>query len=372
MERRVVQIVDLTDNKQMGSDPSSWFAPFDDNASHAIGGCPVLCPTCNDDDEMAILRLAVRFAKRYHYAPILALLLGTLVLGIVLGVLLAPRIRDALYRMRIWLALAPGRPGQRKRFDDDMNELMRKEDTVRCELLSNEHSAAKTKKPPSGQTLPNHVAVIMDGNRRYGRSNGTDGHWEGARKLLEFSQWCLEYEIQQATVFCFSTENWKREASEVTSLLSLVTRYCAQELQEKAVERKIRVRVHTTYADPLPAHTREALGNLEAATTVPDPALTLHLCISYGSRDEIAQAADRIAKRGESSITEESLNDELLVNAPDMVIRTAGEVRLSNFLLWQAAYAELFFVNQTWPAFSKHDFERLLEQYNGRQRRFGK
>lgn len=371
MERRIGQVIDLAE-KHSGS----WLS-CDDNTSHAIGRCPIPSScSCNNNDEgdFILLRLAIRLAKRYHYVPILGLIVGTFIVGIIGGVFLAPMITQCIDRIvAVWVAAvgcSSTNEQQRRKllFDDDLTALVQKEDSVRTDLLSNEESS-----PAQSihiHNVPHHVAVIMDGNRRYGRATGTDGHWEGARKLLEFSQWCLEYKIQQATVFCFSTENWQRDQSEVASLLRLVTRYCAQELQEQAIQRRIRIQVQSTYRDPLPAETLAALAHLEAATDVEDPALTLHLCISYGSRSEIAQAADRIAKQ-EMTITEAALDAELLIHAPDIVIRTAGEVRLSNFLLWQAAYAELFFVKPTWPALTRRDFETVLEQYDSRHRKFG-
>ena len=231
---------------------------------------------------------------------------------------------------------------------------------------------------------PRHVAIIMDGNRRFGaRAFGPErrleGHAAGARKLGEVVDWCLGRGVAELTVFAFSTENWDRDADEVAALMrEFVAR--AAEVERRCVERGIRCRILCTAPERLPRAARAALDRLEAATApVPAPRLVLNIAVSYGARGEIARAARTLAARcarGElaaGEIDEAAVERELLLRSPpDLVVRTSGERRLSNFLLWQAAYAELVFVEKHWPAFAECDLDAALGEYRRRGRRFGR
>jgi len=247
--------------------------------------------------------------------------------------------------------------------------------------------------------LPVHVAVVMDGNRRYGRARYGDdevggegnleaavaaaarGHWEGSRKLLEFAKWCIAEKIKVLTVFAFSTENWNRDQREVTALMDLFARYCV-ELREEAVSRNIRVRVLSTETSRIPPRVAEGLERLQADTARCDGGLTLNLCLSYGGRGDIVRACRQLVGDCEAGrldadgIDERAFGRALLSHGcpdPDILIRTSGEIRLSNFLLWQLAYSELFFVDRHWPELKKDDLLRVIRSYaKTRRRRFGK
>jgi len=183
------------------------------------------------------------------------------------------------------------------------------------------------------------------------------------------------------TVFAFSTENWQRDATEVAQLMELIVQHC-RELRVEAAASNIQVRVHSTDADSIPAHVRDAIRELQQDsvnnTDNAPPRLRLNICLSYGSRGEIVRACQAAADDYKAGvldcIDEAALSNRLLIGSnPDILIRTSGEVRLSNFLLWQLAYAELFFVDKKWPELEKTDLVEILRRFaRGRQRRFGK
>jgi undecaprenyl diphosphate synthase len=262
---------------------------------------------------------------------------------------------------------------------DDGYDLEGREAIVRVELKSD--SETERESGLSDKELPRHIAVIMDGNRRYGElkhGNAIQGHWEGSRKLLQFAKWCLAENISELTVYAFSTENWQRDAAEVASLMELIARHC-EELREQAVEKQICVRVQSTDARAIPTHIKAALSRLEEDTQH-CTALQMNICLSYGSRGEIVEACRNLAEDYRSGrlktrmqINESAITGQMLVSEPDLLIRTSGEVRISNFLLWQLAYAELFFLKKHWPELEKQDLLDVLRSYaRGRQRRFGK
>ena len=261
--------------------------------------------------------------------------------------------------------------------------IAQREDNARKTLLENE-GAAGMQIPI--HALPRHVAVVMDGNRRYGRDkygNTTAGHWDGCRKLLDMAIWCQSLRIPVLTVYAFSTENWNRSEAEVSALFAIFCRY-ADELREESIKQKFAVKVLSTdYRHRIPHAAQHALKRLEDETCcfMEDGNLQINVCLSYGSRGEIVNACRSLAQKciiescdPEQYITEASVSKEMLTDSdPDLLIRTSGEVRLSNFLLWQLAYTELFFVNKMWPDFEKDDFIGILQNYaKGRQRRYGK
>lgn len=265
---------------------------------------------------------------------------------------------------------------------NNSNELELKEEIARVELKSDTETECES--GLSDEELPRHVAVIMDGNRRYGErqhGNAMQGHWEGSRKLLQFAKWCLAERIPELTVYAFSTENWHRDATEVAALMGLIARHC-EELRVEAVAQQICVRIQSTDASAIPFHVRAALARLEHDTAKNHGTALLHMniCLSYGSRGEIVEACRTLAEDYRTGrltscaqITERALTEKLLVSEPDLLIRTSGECRISNFLLWQLAYAELFFLDKNWPELEKKDLLQVLESYaRGRQRRFGK
>jgi len=267
-----------------------------------------------------------------------------------------------------------------------------KEVRFRHELFSKDDtSLVSKKKRKNNANSPSHIAVIMDGNRRYGRevypNNPLQGHVDGSQTLLKFIQWCLEVDsIQILTVYAFSTENWNRPASEVAALMTILQQY-SEELRIEALKRRIRIHVRSTDKTRIPANVQAGLDRMVNETSqfrecddpTKEPSLTLNICLSYGGRDELVNACRQIASRvqcGEMAVNQidtKAVEDALLISDnPDLVIRTSGEIRLSNFLLWQSAYSEWFFLPKHWPALKREDFQTVLNSYaQQRKRRFG-
>ena len=224
---------------------------------------------------------------------------------------------------------------------------------------------------------PQHVAIIMDGNGRWAKERSLPrlaGHEAGGKNIRPVVKIFTDYGVRYLTIYAFSTENWSRPRVEVAGLLGLLTKKLDQETQAFHQE-NIRL-VHLGRLDRLSQKLR---GKVKAAVelTKNNTGLTLCLAFDYGSRDEIVQAARRIADAGiPGDNIDESLFARYLycpdIPDPDLVIRTAGESRLSNFLLWQAAYSELYFTPALWPDFGHKEVEEALSEYKHRQRRFGK
>lgn len=231
--------------------------------------------------------------------------------------------------------------------------------------------------------LPRHVAVIMDGNGRWAKQRSlprTAGHRAGAKVVEKLLECCLNAGVRYVTLFCFSTENWNRPKDEVDTLFSMLNEYLSKEIRpvtDKGVKVSFAGRT-----DLLPEKTREMMAKVE--NVVPSPEnqkLHLILAISYGGREEIVDAARALAKRVQNGeirpdeIDEKAFSSALYlpdVPDPDLVIRTSGEKRISNFLLWQSAYSEYVFTNTLWPDFCERDFQAALDEYAARHRRFGK
>ena len=221
--------------------------------------------------------------------------------------------------------------------------------------------------------VPHHLAVVMDGNGRWAKQRYLPrlaGHRQGLEKLRELVRWCSETGVQVLTVFAFSSENWSRPADEVSGLMGLLGRALEREVAE--LERA-GVRLHFPGDRlALSPELQQRLAQVERQTAT-NQRLVLNVCFNYGGRWDVVQAAQQLAARGEP-ITEAALSGALAlahVPEPDLIIRTGGELRLSNFLLWQAAYSELYFSEALWPAFGREEFERALAAYARRERRFG-
>lgn len=235
---------------------------------------------------------------------------------------------------------------------------------------------------PHSMKVPRHIAVIMDGNRRYGRQQFGDasrGHAEGAQRLTEFVEWCMDAGVEILTVYAFSTENWKRSKEEVDYLMTLFQNHMEQ-IRKESIDRNVRLRVMASDPSLLPDHILETINRMES-DTIDNTSFTLNMCVSYGGRSEILGACRSIAADvasgavPESAITEQLFSDRLLSSGlpdPDLLIRTSGEQRLSNFLLWQLAYTEMIFLAKPWPSITREDLNQCIVKYNIRNRRFGK
>ena len=228
--------------------------------------------------------------------------------------------------------------------------------------------------------IPNHVAIILDGNGRWAKSKGmprTYGHIKGCENLEKICSMAKELGVKYLTVYAFSTENWKRSREEVDGLMKLFRNYMKKCLKISA-ENKMRVRV---IGDPraFDEDLQQKIKELEEFSSQFDE-LHFQIALNYGSRDEIRRAVQDMARDVKSGvlnpeeITEEKISDSLDTKGlpdPDLLIRTSGEERLSNYLLWQLAYTEFYFTDVPWPDFDKEEFVRAIEKYNGRDRRFG-
>ncbi len=224
---------------------------------------------------------------------------------------------------------------------------------------------------------PRHVAIIMDGNGRWAKERGLPrlmGHKAGGDNIHSVVKIFADYGVKYLTLYMFSTENWNRPRIEVAGLLRLLGKRIDQETQ--AFHRENIRLVHLGRLDRLSQRLRD---KIQAAVdlTKDNTGLTLCLAFDYGGRDEIVQAARRVAGAG---IADDSIDESAFVRYlynpdlpdPDLVIRTGGENRLSNFLLWEAAYSELYFTPVLWPDFGREDVEEALSEYRRRQRRFGR
>lgn len=219
---------------------------------------------------------------------------------------------------------------------------------------------------------PAHIAIIMDGNGRWAKERGmtrSKGHERGSETVRTLTTECAKLGIRYLTLYAFSTENWRRPKREVDFLMKLLTHYLSKELKTFKAN-NIRFRAIgdlSSFSAPL----QTELARL-VAETAHHTGLTQVLALNYGSRDELVRAAREAASIG--PITEESLENALdtaCMPPVDMLIRTGGDLRLSNFLLWQAAYAELFFTPTLWPDFTVEELQEMIAQFHGRERRFG-
>jgi undecaprenyl diphosphate synthase len=228
--------------------------------------------------------------------------------------------------------------------------------------------------------IPQHVAIILDGNGRWAKSKGmprTYGHIEGAKNIERICEDAWNLGIKYLTVYAFSTENWKRPAEEVEALMKLLRNYMKNCIK-RAEKNDMVVRVigdKTGLDDDI----REKIAVLEEASKN-HTGLNFQIAINYGSRDEIVRSVRKVmedvkAGKIEADQMDEAMFDSYLdtagIPSPDLLIRTSGEQRLSNFLMWQLAYTEFYFTDVPWPAFSKEELVKAIEKYNDRDRRFG-
>lgn len=226
-----------------------------------------------------------------------------------------------------------------------------------------------------------HIAVIMDGNGRWAAKRGLPrnaGHKKGAEVVIETAKAVKELDVPYLTIYAFSTENWKRSKQEVDGLMNLLRQYLDSNFEELE-KNDVRIRF-IGERGMLDADIVNKMENLEKRT-ISNRSLVLQIALSYGSRQEIVNAVRRTAqkvKNGELAITDIDENEfsQMLYTAevpdPDLLIRTSGEQRLSNYLLWQLAYTELFFTNTLWPDFNKEELKSIIENYKTRERRYGK
>lgn len=230
------------------------------------------------------------------------------------------------------------------------------------------------------QNIPTHVAIIMDGNRRWAKEHGlhvTFGHREGAKAVERVLKAAPEAGVKILTLYAFSTENWKRPPKEVDVLLKLLEHYLESECK-RLMNNGIKL---TTIGkiDKFPRSLHEKIEKVKELTKG-NSRLVLNLALNYGGRDEIVEAARQIAKDAKEGrlkiedISEESFSKYLHTAGmpdPDLLIRTSGELRLSNFLLWQASYSEIYITKKLWPDFGKTDLKKAIDEYRKRKRRIG-
>ncbi|MFZ5961639.1 isoprenyl transferase [Thalassococcus sp. BH17M4-6] len=241
-------------------------------------------------------------------------------------------------------------------------------------------NSAHTAKVSGGGTGPRHVAIIMDGNGRWATQRGRPrlfGHHAGARRVREIVEACPKVGVEYLTIFAFSTENWKRTQVEVAGLMSLFRRYIFKEMQA-FVKENVRVR----FIGDRVRLDAKLIGLMDEAEAMTShcTGTNLTIALNYGGRDEVARATRRLAedvaagKLKPEDVDEETLPkylDTYVLPDPDLVIRTSGEARISNFLLWQSAYAEYEFIDTLWPDFKAEEFARLTSAYGARDRRYG-
>lgn len=221
--------------------------------------------------------------------------------------------------------------------------------------------------------IPNHVGLIMDGNRRWAKEKGKksfEGHLAGANRIIELSKYIINKKgIRNLSIYAFSTENFRRSEEEVSYLMGLIIKLFSERIKELHKE-NIKV-VFSGRCEPLSDKVWEIICNVTEITKN-NTAGVLNVCLNYGGRAEIIDAIVKI-KENNLEITEENIKKSLYQDLPDLdfVIRTSGEERLSNFMLWQASYSELYFTKTYFPDFNEKEFDLALNEYNNRNRRFG-
>ena len=222
--------------------------------------------------------------------------------------------------------------------------------------------------------IPYHLGVIIDGNRRWAKDRGLpsfEGHRRGLEKVKALIQWCFNKKIKVLTVFVFSTENWERSKKEVGYLMRLFKDTISNEFK-KIEDGKIRIRI-IGQKEKFPSQLAKEVEKIEEQTKNNEQ-MTLNIALSYGGRTEIIEAVKNIIRKKipPEKITENTMKENLWTSDVDLIIRTGKEQRISNFLIWQAAYSELYFCPKYWPDFGEPDLDKALLDYSHRQRRHGK
>jgi len=228
---------------------------------------------------------------------------------------------------------------------------------------------------------PEHIAIILDGNRRYARSRGLSpwkGHEKGAKTVEKLVDWSIELGIKELTLYCFSTENFNRDKKEIDHIMRLFTKGFDKINKDDSLNRKgVKVRF-VGELDMMPKKIQEYAKRL-MASTIKNNKLVVNFAWAYGSRMEIVEAVKKIARDAKKGkIDPDKINEDVfesclfLKNSPDLLIRPGGEKRLSNFLLWQLAYSELYFLDKLWPEFTREDLKKAIEEVEQRERRFGR
>ena len=240
--------------------------------------------------------------------------------------------------------------------------------------------AKKKKTPAAERVVPRHIAIVMDGNGRWATKRGlprTAGHAAGSEVFRRIATYCRDIGVEYLTVYAFSTENWKRSEDEITAIMGLLKKYLFEAI-EKMEQDKIRLeffgdltRLHPELQE-LAARTREISGKYDG--------FQANICLNYGGRDEIVRAARAFAEQcaagqaDPSELSETTFGQMLYskgIPDPDLIIRPSGELRTSNFLLWQSAYAEYYFTDVLWPDYTPEELEKAIASFSGRSRRFG-
>ena len=228
--------------------------------------------------------------------------------------------------------------------------------------------------------MPKHIAIIMDGNRRWARAQGKPaafGHKAGAKTLEKIVRYANKIGLEYITVYAFSTENWKRAEEEVSALMMLLQNYL-DEYSKRADSENIRVKILGDIT-VLSQNMQKSIINCMERTKN-NTGVTFNIALNYGGRDEIIKAVKNIATQVKNNEIEiESINEEIIANNlytagqpdPDLLIRTSGEIRLSNFLPWQLVYAEFLFIDKNWPDFTEEDLDNAIIEYQKRTRKFG-
>ena len=230
------------------------------------------------------------------------------------------------------------------------------------------------------ENLPVHIAIIMDGNRRWARAQGKPasfGHKEGAKTLEKIVRYANKIGLEHITVYAFSTENWKRTEEEVSALMLLLQNYL-DDYSKRADSENIKVKILGDITALSPKMQKSIINCMER--TKNNTGVVFNIALNYGGRDEITRAVKKIAtKVKEGEINVDDINEELISNElytvgqpdPDLVIRTSGEKRLSNFLPWQSTYSELLIIDKNWPDFNEQDLDNAIIEYQKRTRKFG-
>ena len=238
--------------------------------------------------------------------------------------------------------------------------------------------AAETKTDTAGaaRMLPRHIAIIMDGNGRWAKARGlprSAGHAVGAETFRRIATYCKDLGMDYLTVYAFSTENWKRSAEEVGAIMGLLKKYLLESI-EKMERDRIRLKILGDVT-PLSDELKGLIDRTDAIAAGLPGCFQANVCLNYGGRDEIVRAVKRYAAlRPVEELTEEGLSgylDTAGIPDPDLIIRTGGEYRISNFLLWECDYAELIFTDVLWPDFTERDIDSAVAEFNRRDRRYG-